>query len=423
VSREAAGAEKAGTEKPGTEAAGRPDAAPVPSPPLERAAEGRLLAGVCRGLAGHLGVDVVLVRAAFVLLTVASGLGVAAYAAFWILVPVAEKAPRDGATAAVTGAAPGGRRRGRDWGQLLAYTAVTLGLAALPWGAAGVVQWALWPFVVGGVGAAILWQQADRDQRQRWTLPLRQRWLRSLLGLLLVVGGIGGVVVQNVEAAQARSVIVAMLIILTGVAVIVTPWVVRLWQDLDAERHERIRSQERAELAAHIHDSVLHTLTLIQRNAHDTREVQRLARSQERTLRTWLYQPRADPDLTFAAAIREAAGEVEDDHGVPIEIVCVGDTALDERLGAALQAAREAMVNAAKYAEAPSVSVYAEVSGEEIAIFVRDRGKGFDLDAVPADRMGVRGSIIGRMERNGGKATVRTAPGEGTEVRLEIKKS
>jgi signal transduction histidine kinase len=400
------------------EAAGRPDPAPVPVPRLERAAEGRLLAGVCRGLASHLGLDVVLVRGAFVLLTVASGLGVAAYAAFWILVPVAEKPPADGATAAV----PAGGRRGRDWGQLLAYTAVTLGLSLLPWSAAGVVQWALWPFAVGGVGAAILWQQADRDQRQRWTLPLRQRWLRSLLGLLLVVGGIGGVVVQNVDAAQARSVIVAMLIILTGVAVIVTPWVVRLWQDLDSERHERIRSQERAELAAHIHDSVLHTLTLIQRNAHDTREVQRLARSQERTLRTWLYEPRADPGLTFAAAIREAAGEVEDDHGVPIEVVCVGDTSLDERLGAALQAAREAMVNAAKYAEAPSVSVYAEVEGDEIAIFVRDRGKGFDLDAVPADRMGVRGSIIGRMERNGGKATVRTAPGEGTEVRLEIKK-
>ncbi|MGP4024767.1 ATP-binding protein [Actinomadura sp. 3N407] len=379
---------------------------------MERAADGKLVAGVCRGLAGHLGVDVVIVRAAFVLLTMASGLGVAAYAAFWILVPAPEKPER--AT---------GRRRGRDWGQLLVYAAVTLGLAALPWGAAGVVQWALWPFVIGGVGAAILWQQADRDQRQRWTLPLRERWLRSLLGLLLVVGGIGGVVVQNVEAAQARSVVIAMLIILSGVAVIVTPWVVRLWQDLDTERHERIRSQERAELAAHIHDSVLHTLTLIQRNAHDTREVQRLARSQERTLRTWLYQPRADPDQTFAAAIREAAGEVEDDHGVPIEIVCVGDTALDEPLGAALQAAREAMVNAAKYAEAPSVSVYAEVEGDEVAIFVRDRGKGFDLDQIPEDRMGVRESIIGRMERNGGKATVRTEPGEGTEVRLEIKKS
>lgn len=121
--------------------------------------------------------------------------------------------------------------------------------------------------------------------------------------------------------------------------------------------------------------------------------------------------------------IKAIAGEVEDDHGVPIEVVCVGDTALDDRLGAALQAAREAMVNAAKYAEAPSVSVYAEVSGDEIAIFVRDRGKGFDLDRVPADRMGVRGSIIGRMERNGGKASVRTGPGEGTEVRLEISKS
>jgi signal transduction histidine kinase len=393
------------------ETAELPDTAPERSPVLERAAEGGLVAGVCRGLAEHLGVDVLLVRAGFVLLTVASGFGIAAYAAFWILVPAPEKAPA------------AERRRGRDWGQLLAYAAVTLGLAVLPWGAAGVVQWALWPFIIGGVGAAILWQQADRDQRQRWTLPLRQRWLRSLMGLLLVVGGIGGVVVQNVEAAQARSVIIAMAIILTGVAVIVTPWVVRLWQDLDAERHERIRSQERAELAAHIHDSVLHTLTLIQRNAHDTREVQRLARSQERTLRTWLYQPRADPDQTFAAAIREIAGEVEDDHGVPIEIVCVGDTALDERLGAALQAAREAMVNAAKYSEAPSVSVYAEVESDEIAVFVRDRGKGFDLDQVPGDRMGVRGSIIGRMERNGGKATVRTAPGEGTEVRLEIRKS
>ncbi|WP_211258902.1 ATP-binding protein [Spirillospora albida] len=388
------------------------EAAPAP---LARAVDGRLVGGVCRGMSAHLGVDVVIIRSAFLLLTVASGLGAAAYGALWVLVPRAAGPEDDGKAARA-------RRGGRDWGQLLAYAAVGIGMAALPLGA-GVVQWALWPFVVGGTGAAILWQQADRDQRQRWVLPLRQRWLRSLLGLLLVVGGIGGFVAQKVEADQARSVVIAMMIILTGVAVIVTPWVVRLWQDLDAERHERIRSQERAELAAHIHDSVLHTLTLIQRNAHEPREVQRLARSQERTLRSWLYQPRADPDQTFAAAIREAAGEVEDDHGVPIEVVCVGDTALDERLGAALQAAREAMVNAAKYAEAPSVSVYAEVAGGAVEIFVRDRGKGFDLDQVPADRMGVRESIIGRMERNGGTATVRTAPGEGTEVRLEIAKS
>ncbi|XVQ12129.1 PspC domain-containing protein [Spirillospora sp. CA-255316] len=378
---------------------------------LERRGEGRLLAGVCRGLASHLGVDAFYVRGAFVLLTLASGLGVAAYIAFWVLVP-----PRRDEEAAPS------KRDGRDWGQLLAYAAVAIGLSVLTWGA-GFAQAAFWPFVVGGVGASILWQQADRDQRQRWVVPLRQMWLRSLLGVLLVVGGIGGFVAQRVDVGQARSVVIAMLIILTGVAVIVTPWVVRLWQDLDAERHERIRSQERAELAAHVHDSVLHTLTLIQRNAHDPREVQRLARSQERTLRTWLYQPRADPDRTFAAAIKETAGQVEDDHGVPIEVVCVGDTDLDDRLDAALQAAREAMVNAAKYSGAPSVSVYAEVEGDNVAIFVRDRGKGFDLEQIPEDRMGVRGSIIGRMERNGGTAELRTAPGEGTEVRLETKKA
>jgi signal transduction histidine kinase len=334
---------------------------------------------------------------------------VAAYIAFWVLVPLRREE------------APWPSRAVRDWGHLLAYTAVAGGLSALTWGA-GFAQAALWPFVAGGVGASILWQQADRDQRQRWVVPLRQMWLRSLLGVLLVGGGIGGFVAQRVDVAQARSVVIAMLIILTGITVIVTPWVVRLWQDLEAERYERIRSQERAELAAHVHDSVLHTLTLIQRNSQDPREVQRLARSQERTLRSWLYQPKADPDQTFAAAIREIAGEVEDDHGVQIEVVCVGDTGLDDRLGASLQAAREAMVNAAKYAETPSVSVYAEVEGDEVAIFVRDRGKGFQLDQIPDDRMGVRGSIIGRMERNGGTAEVRTAPGEGTEVRLEMKR-
>ncbi|MFV2176133.1 PspC domain-containing protein [Actinomadura sp. LOL_016] len=392
-------------------------AGPVGAPPLVRAANGRLLAGVARGLADHLGVDVLFVRIAFVVLTP----GIFAYLAFWLFVPAAETQARAQSTPQ-----PVPARTPRDWGQLLAYGAVAVGLAALvalPWGVASPFQWALWPFVLGGAGVALLWQQADRAQRERWVLPLRQRWLRSLLGLLLVVGGIGGGVAQNVEATQIRSVLVAMLIILTGLALIVTPWIVRLWQDLDAERHERIRSQERAELAAHVHDSVLHTLTLIQRNAGDPREVQRLARSQERTLRTWLYQPRDDPDRTFAAAIKETSGEVEDAHGVPIEVVCVGDTVLDERLAATVQAAREAMVNAAKYAEAPSISVFAEVEGKAIAIFVRDRGRGFDLDAIPDDRMGVRGSIIGRMERNGGRATVRTAPGEGTEVRLEIEKS
>jgi signal transduction histidine kinase len=382
-------------------------AAVAQTPRLDRRADGRLVVGVCRGLADHLGLEVVIVRLAFSLLIVAGGMGVAAYIALWVLVPQRDE--------------PAGRR---DWTQLAAYSALILGLSSLTW-ASGLAEAALWPIVVGGIGAAVLWQQADRNQRYRWvrttTVPLRWMWLRSLLGAFLVIGGIGGFVAQRVDAGQAREVLIATAVILTGVAVIATPWLMRMWQDLDLERRERIRSQERAEVAAHVHDSVLHTLTLIQRNAHDQREVQRLARSQERELRSWLYAPRADPDQTLAAAVQKIAGEVEDDHGVPIEVVCVGDCPLTAPLGTMLQAAREAMVNAAKHAETPSLSVYAEVAGDDVAIFVRDRGKGFDLDAIPADRMGVQGSIIGRMERNGGKATIRTAPGEGTEVRLELK--
>lgn len=389
---------------------------------LDRRADGRLVAGVCAGLAQHLGLEVVIVRLAFVLTIVADGVGLAAYLAFWVLVPQRSEP-----------------HRGRDWIQVLSYGALTVG-ASLLTASANAAQAALWPVVVVGLGGAILWQQASGDQRQRWMRttahPLRRMWRRSLLGALLVIVGIGTFVAQRVQADQVRQVFIATAVILTGVAVIATPWLLRLWQDLDTERRERVRSEERAELAAHVHDSVLHTLTLIQRNAHDPREVARLARSQERELRTWLYAPRADPDETFAAAVQKIAGEVEDHHGVPVEVVCVGDCALSEprgdsgdrmaggdmRLVAVLQAAREAMVNAAKYSGAGSVSVYAEVEGDSVEIFVRDRGKGFDIDAMPTDRMGVRGSIIGRMERNGGTATIRTAPGEGTEVRLEFKR-
>ena len=182
----------------------------------------------------------------------------------------------------------------------------------------------------------------------------------------------------------------------------------------------RIRAQERAEVAAHVHDSVLHTLTLIQRNAEDPREVARLARAQERELRAWLYKPEgtgkdeADEPDTLAEAVKAAAAEVEDQHGVPIEVVVVGDCPLDERLAAQMQAAREAMVNAAKYGgEGGAVQVYAEVEGSHGLRLRTGPGPGFDLDAVPDDRMGVRESIIGRMQRNGGTARLRSAPGRG----------
>ncbi|HEY0543689.1 MAG TPA: PspC domain-containing protein [Actinoallomurus sp.] len=385
-----------------------------PAPPrLDRRADGRLVAGVCSGLAEHLGLEVLVVRLAFAVL-LSAGVGVVAYVALWLMVP-----QRDEAEAR------------RDYGQLVAYGALVCGLSLFTWGA-GALNWAVWPVVAGGVGVGIIWQQADPERRRRWVKNSQAMWLRSIIGTLLVAGGLVAFLAQKIHPSEAGQVLLGSTVVLAGVAVVLAPWLLRLWRDLDTERRERIRSQERAEVAAHVHDSVLHTLTLIQRSAQDSREVQRLARAQERDLRAWLYEPKADAEQALAAAVRKAAAEVEDHHGVPVEVVCVGDCPLDERLAAMLQAAREAMVNAAKYAAgepadhdepaASSLSVYAEVAGDEVSIFVRDRGRGFDLDAVPEDRMGLRESIIGRMERNGGKAGIRTAPGEGTEVRLEMKR-
>lgn len=252
---------------------------------------------------------------------------------------------------------------------------------------------------------------------------MRKNRVRTLLGVGLVVVGATGFLAAEGELPQIRDSLLFTVVVVGGLAVIAAPWLAGLWKELQLERRERIRQEERAEVAAMVHDSVLHTLTLIQRVAHDPREVSRLARSQERELRNWLYQPAQDADATVAAAVRRIAAEEEDSHGVPIEVVCVGDIALDAagKLAATLKAARQAMVNAAKYSGSPSISVYAEVEGEEVTIFVKDRGKGFDLEAVPLDRMGIRESIIGRMERHGGAARVRTEPGEGTEVMLTMK--
>ncbi len=377
------------------------------TPRLERRADDRLAVGVCSGLAEHLGLEVIVVRIAFAVL-ISAGVGVVAYVALWLLVP------QNGAP-----------EKGRDLAQLFAYGALVCGLSLFTWGA-GALTWAVWPVVAGGIGVGIIWQQADPERRRRWVRNSEAMWLRSIVGTLLVAGGLVAFLAQKIHPGQAGQVLFGSMVVLAGVAVVVAPWLLRLWRDLEGERRERIRSQERAEVAAHVHDSVLHTLTLIQRNAQDPREVQRLARAQERDLRAWLYEPKADAEQHLAAAMRKAAAEVEDHHGLPVEVVCVGDCPLDDRLAAMLQAAREAMVNAAKHAGGEpgtsSLSVYAEVAGDDVSIFVRDRGRGFDLDAVPEDRMGLRESIVGRMERNGGKAEIRTAPGEGTEVRLEMRR-
>jgi len=239
------------------------------------------------------------------------------------------------------------------------------------------------------------------------------------------VAGIVGVIAvfAPVSGAGFGAVISGMLfalVALVGVALALAPLIWRMFAQLREERVGRIREAERAELAAMVHDQVLHTLALIQRNSSDSKTVQRLARGQERSLRNWLYKPTGSASELLAAAIEQIAAEVEDTYAVAVESVVVGDAKVDDAVGALVAAAREALVNAARHAGVATISVYAEVEPDQVSAFVRDRGAGFDISTVNNDRHGVRGSIIGRMERHGGKADIKTEPGEGTEVRLTM---
>lgn len=424
------------------ETAAPPTDAVRPLRKLYRSGDGRWLGGVARGLAGHLGLPVIWVRLIFVGLATADGLGALLYAAFWFFVPLgiggvdAERPP----AAVTTEVSPDGRRRlvarKPDKGQIVALLAMVVVAMAFVGNVNldGSTKAYVFPALLVAAGVALVWRQADNARRARWMAVGRRRHTltlaRSAAGVLLVGAGVSGIFVLQGSAAHLGAVLQAALAVLVGIALLAGPYLVRMTQDLSEERLMRIRAQERAEVAAHVHDSVLHTLTLIQRNAESPSEVRRLARAQERDLRAWLYNPEGtgkdedeEPD-TLAEAVRRSAAEVEDKHGVPIEVVVVGDCPLDERLTAQMQAAREAMVNAAKYGgEGGAVQVFAEVEGETVFVSVRDRGPGFDLDSVPDDRMGVRESIIGRMQRNGGTARLRAVPGGGTEVELEMERT
>ncbi|WP_255954147.1 ATP-binding protein [Streptomyces odontomachi] len=416
-----------------------------PRPPrkLYRSSDGRWLGGVARGLAGHLGLPVIWVRIVFVGLIMADGLGSLLYAAFWFFVPLGIGGVDAGRSPTMTETTRDGRRRRGvrrpDRGQVVALLAMVV-VAMVFVGQVdlgGPVKAYLGPTVLVGAGVALVWRQADNARRARWMEVGRRRrtltLLRSAAGVLLVGTGVTGMFIMQGSVEHLGSVMQAALAVIVGIALLAGPYLVRMMQDLSEERLMRIRAQERAEVAAHVHDSVLHTLTLIQRNADNASEVRRLARAQERDLRTWLYKPAVSSPSgeaadegpgTLAEAVRRSAAEVEDKHGVPIEVVVVGDCPLDEQLSAQMQAAREAMVNAAKYGgQGGAVQAFAEVDGKTVFVSVRDRGPGFDLDAVPADRMGVRESIIGRMQRHGGTARLRAVPDGGTEVELTMERA
>jgi signal transduction histidine kinase/phage shock protein PspC (stress-responsive transcriptional regulator) len=416
-----------------------------PRPPrkLYRSSDGRWLGGVARGLAGHLGLPVIWVRIVFVGLIMADGLGGLLYAAFWFFVPLGIGGVDSGRSPAFSETARDGRRRlvarKPDRGQVVALLAMVVVAMVFVGkvGLGGPAKAYVGPIVLVGAGVALVWRQADNARRARWMEAGRRRrtltLLRSAAGVLLVGTGVTGIFVMQGSIGHLGSVLQAALAVIVGIALLAGPYLVRMMQDLSEERLMRIRAQERAEVAAHVHDSVLHTLTLIQRNADNASEVRRLARAQERDLRTWLYEPavpsrsadaaQETPD-TLAEAVRRSAAEVEDKHGVPIEVVVVGDCPLDEQLSAQMQAAREAMVNAAKYGgDGGAVQAFAEVDGKTVFVSVRDRGPGFDLDSIPADRMGVRESIIGRMQRHGGTARLHAVPDGGTEVELTMERA
>jgi signal transduction histidine kinase/phage shock protein PspC (stress-responsive transcriptional regulator) len=376
---------------------------------------------VAGGIADHLGVEVFWVRALFAALTALNGVGIVAYGLLWIFVP------QRGAAEPVTEPKPKERQ------QAIGLLALGLGAAVLVTLMTGAISgWIVGPLAVTLVGAAVVWREADEAQRRRWRDGARSGVLgsngRSTLiriasGVALVALGIGVLLFSTYKLDQIQFALVAILATLAGVALLTVPLWIKLVNDLSEERRARIRTEERAEIAAHLHDSVLQTLALIQKQAEAPREVRRLARGQERQLRDWLYGRDVSENgqpTTVSAAIALASGEVEDTFAISVQQVVVGDCLLDHNLLAMVQAAREAMVNAAKHAGVAEISVYGEVEPERVNVFVRDRGKGFDPESVPEDRHGLADSIRGRMVRHGGEAKLRTGPGEGTEVHLEM---
>ena len=463
-------------------------------PPLVRSSD-RIIAGVCSGLAAHLGWPVRNVRIGMALATLAGGAGLAFYAWLWIMVPTADESARRNARrpaspiapavshmpppmpAAASPAASPGPLAGSPatltpaWGNPDAGAAATpaapgysaaagstvpasasyAAAARMPWFRARSMRYGkeillgTGLLLVAGIliaqllgvdvplgtiipaaavlgGAAIAWTQLDETRRaglvDKTKADQAGGWARLAAGLALVVAGVLVMVAGSGSWEQTWLALLASVAVLGGVVLVLLPWALKFWRDLEAEREGRVRETERAEIAAHLHDSVLQTLALIQRRAGNEHDVVRLARAQERELRGWLFQDPGRSPGQLSDRIKATAAEVEDFLGNAVEVVSVGDTAMTEAHEALVQASREAMLNASRHGGG-TVSVYLEVSGGRAEVFVKDRGPGFELTDVPEDRLGVRESIIGRMKRHGGTATITSTP-DGTEVRLGL---
>lgn len=398
--------------------------------PLRRSRDDRMIAGIAGGLSRRLGIDATVVRLALVLLALVSGFGIAAYVLCWLVVPF------DGDRHSIAARATTDRR-----GIALALAMVPLMVVVLTIASVLSIPYlstVTWAIFASAACLVLVFRNADHDEKE-WLrqairplvhisagpAPRRAPWLRVGAGLGLLIAGLLLMVLAHSKVADLRL-LGGVALAVSAVVVLFGPWWLRLVRDLIAERQARARAEERADMAARVHDSVLQTLALIQRSAGDPQRVTQLARTQERELRAWLLDGSPPGPLgrqgatELSTAIEQIAKEAEALHGTMVENVTVGDCALTDRLDALVSATREATLNAARWSKAPVVSIFAEVEQGQISVFVRDRGVGFDPRSIPRDRRGVSESIVGRMERHGGSARIRSAPAGGTEIQLVL---
>ena len=388
---------------------------------LVRSEDDRIFVGLAGGFGTRWGIDPTIIRMALAVLATAAGAGVVMYIVGAVL---SVEAPR------LESVRTHPMRRGTR--PVIAVAFIVAGLLVLfrgadIWFGDGLV----WPAAVAALGTTLIWARGEGTEASpihRMAARIsgnpveavfgRVSRVRIALGALLVVAGAGAFLSAN-RALAAATVLVPIFVTMAGLGLVLGPWLWKLARQLSEERRQRIRSEERAEVAAHLHDSVLQTLALIQRS-ETSREMATLARVQERELRSWLYGKGAGSDGGLSAAIDQLAGRVEELQQVIVEAIVVGDARLDDHLRALVHACSEATMNAASHSGAKSISVYVEVEEDAVTAFVRDQGKGFDPETIPADRRGIRESIHARMERHGGWAEIFSAPGDGTEVQLRI---
>jgi signal transduction histidine kinase len=393
---------------------------------MRRARQDRLVGGVAAGLAVRTGWDVTVIRLLFVLATLLS-VGVPVYVVAWLLVPMAGE---DSSIAAKALTDRRGLALAAGLGSLLVVVLVLASVVGAGW-----LGNLAWPLVIGVAGVALIWRNASPDEQimlRRLAGPLlgwprpgkRSTVLRASAAAVLLASGLS-ILLGGHGGAQLLRPLGGVILVVAAIVLILGPWWLRIARDLVAERQARARAEERADMAARVHDSVLQTLALIQRNADQPAQVVKLARSQERELRSWLFGGSAPGAVhgqgtTLAAGVRLIQQEVEALHGVTVEAVTVGDCGLDDHLDALVAAAREATVNAAKWSGADVISLFAEVEPTEVSVFVRDRGCGFDPEAVPSDRKGLAESVQARVARRGGSAMIRSVLGDGTEISLRM---